>query len=244
MAELLSVQDIHRLIEQDCQKMGFFAYDSLETEEVDLKINEQIYAFIEAVIDISKGAKPKIGLEDGFQANQVSLDSLRTIHLKDVARTLESFDDGTKFPLPDDYLHHIKTKLTVTHECKNAAGNLEIVTITPPPTLRIGKSEVIDNMRASSFHKTKKESPLGEMVGNYIFVYTDSNFNVTGVKVDYIKRPAKVTYGKDEAGDYASGSSVQCDLPPTVLYMIANMTAVKILKVIETQQQKIVNLDN
>jgi hypothetical protein len=244
MAELLTVQDIHRLIEQDCQKMGFFAYDSLETEEIDLKINEQIYSFIEAVIDITRRNQPKIGVNEGFQANQVSLDSLRTIHLKDIPLTLDAFDDGMKFSLPDDYLHHIKTKLTIEYLCVDNDGKTVTKIITPPPSLRIGESQVIDNMRTSSFHKTVKESPLGEIVGNIVYIYTDSDFNLTNAKLDYIKRPAKVTYAKDIGGFYDHGNSVQCDLPPTALYMIINMTVVKILKVIETQQQKIVNLEN
>lgn len=247
MAVLLTVQDIHRLIEQDCQKMGFFAYDSLETEEVDLKINEQIYVFIEAVVDIVNKRVPKVGIDDGFQSSQVSLDSLRTIHVKDDNRTITVTGNQITYPLPEDYLHHIKTKLGITYTCTELNNKNVKVTVTktidPEPTLRIGESQNIDNMRASSFHKTKKESPLGEIVGELVYIYKTDDFTVASAKLDYIRRPAKVAYVKDGGGAYDPINSVQCDLPPTALYIICNMVAVKILKVIETQQQKIVNLE-
>lgn len=239
---LLSVLEMHRLIEQDVQKMGFFAYDSLETEEIDLKINEQIYAFIEAVLDVTQGRVPKIGVEEGFQKNQVSLDSLRTLHLKDQTTTLSTFTDGKKFDVDTNiYLHHIKTKLTVTYSCSEN-GSLVTKTLSPSPVLRVGESQHIDNMRRSSFHKTKKESPLGEIAGNTVYIYTDSSFNVTEAFIDFIKKPAKVTYAKS-GGNYDSNNSVHCDLPDSVHYMIVKMTVAKILKVIETTQQKIVNLE-
>ncbi len=164
MPALLSIQDMHRLIEQDLQKMSFFAYDNIESEEIDLKINEQIYAFIEAVVDLSKGRQPKITEADGFQANQVSLDSLRTIHSREASRALSNFSEGRKFTLPDDYLHHIKTKLEVTYTC-NEDGEEVTKTVTPFPTLRVGESQNIDNMRRSAFHKSVKDSPLGEIAG-------------------------------------------------------------------------------
>lgn len=239
---LLTIQDMHRLIEQDIQNMGFFAYDDLESEEIDLKINEQIYKFIEAVVDKSQGRRPRIGVNEGFQENQVNLDSLRTIHIRELSRTLTPITGvGAKFVLPDDYLHHIKSKVTVTYSC---VENKETVTktITPSPSIRIGESQNIDFMKRSAFHKTKKESPLAEIVNNEIFIYSNG-FNITEAYLDYIKRPAKVLYAKDGNGDYDSGNSVDCDLPDTVHYMIVDMTVKKILKVTEAQQQKIVNLE-
>lgn len=232
---------MHRLIEQDVQKMGFFAYDDLEPEEIDLKINEQIYAFIEAVVDVTKGRKPKIGIVEGFQEDQVSLDSLRTIHLKDTSMTLADFSDGEKFDLPTNYLHHVKTKLGITYTCIEG-GKSVTKTLVPKATLRLGESQNIEIMRRSSFYKTKKESPLGELVGSTVYIYEDSEFEITTAELDYIKRPAKVTYVKDGGGSYDPINSIQCDLPDTVLYTIVNMTVLKILKVIETKQQKIVNL--
>lgn len=233
---------MHRLIEQKVQKMGFFAYDDLETEEVDLKINEQIYNFIEAVVDITNGRKAKIGVEEGFQENQVNLDSLRTIHVKEESRVLSSFTDGKKFQLPDNYLHHIKTRLTVTYSC---VENKVIVskTVTPKPSLRVVATQDIDNMKLSHFFSSKKESPLGEIVGNHIYVH-ENNFTVTEAYLDYITRPTKVLYAKNIDGSYNSAGSTHCNLPDNVHYMIVNMTAIEIMKVIETPQQKIVNLNN
>jgi len=239
---LLTVLDMHRLVEQDLQKMGFFAYDDLETEEIDLKLNEQIYAFIEDTVAISKGKPPRLTIEDGFQANQVSLDSLRTIHSKDAPTVLTDFSEGRKFPLPNDYLHHIKTRLEVGYVC-NENGQELTKTVTPFPSLRVGETQHIDNMRRSAFHKSVKESPLGEIVGTDVYIYTDGNFLVNSAYLDYIRKPAKVLYAKDINGAYDSVNSIHCDLPDSVHYMIVNMTVIKIMKVIESSQQKIVNIE-
>lgn len=229
---------MHNLIEQDVQKMGFFVYDNLEPEEIDLKINESIYAFIEAVLDITKGKQPKIGLEDGFQVNQVSLDSLRTIHVKAAERTVATDSDGFFFLVPENYLHYIKAKLTVTYLC-NELNNKNVrvqvtKTLSPPPALRIGDTQVIDNMRRSAFHKTRKDSPLGEIADTQIYIYGDGIFTVTTAFLDYIRKPAKVSFA----------DPVHCDLPDSVQYMIKDIAVNKILKVIEAPQQKVVNLDN
>lgn len=243
MAALLNIQDMHRLIEQEIQKMGFFAYDDLESEEIDLQINNQIYEFIEAVLAVYRGQKPKIGVPEGFQADQVSLDSLRTIHVREELRPLNSVTgEGKRFDLPDNYLHHVKTKLTVTYSCVENKQTV-IKTVSPKPALRVAESQNIDIMKASSFYKSKKESPLGEIVGNRVFIY-ENGFTVTEAYLDYITRPAKVVYAKDINGDYTSVGSVDCNLPDSVHYTIVNMTAIKISKIIETPQQKIVNLEN
>lgn len=240
---LLTIQDMHRIIEQKIQKMGFFAYDDLESEEIDLKINEQIYNFVEAVVDITQGRKPnKTIINEGFQEDQVNLDSLRTLHVKDESRSLSSFSEGKRFTLPENYLHHIKTKLTISYNC---VENKQTVTktVTPKPSLRVVASQDIDNMKLSHFYKSKKDSPLGEIVGNYIYVH-ENNFTVTEAFLDYVTKPAKVLFAKDGNGDYDSNASIHCNLPDNVHYMIVNMTAIEIMKVIETQQQKIVNLQN
>jgi len=223
--------------------MGFFAYDDLESEEIDLQINNQIYEFIEAVVAVYKGQKPKVGVAEGFQADQVSLDSLRTIHVREENRPLTVVSgEGQKFDLPATYLHHIKTKLTVTYQCIENGQNVT-KTVTPKPALRIGNTQDIDTMKRSSFYKSMKESPLGEIVGDSVYIY-ENGFTVTGASLDYIKRPVKVLYNKDINGAFTPTGSFNCDLPDSVHYTIVKMTAIKIAKIIETPQQKIVNLEN
>lgn len=237
----LSILDMHRLLDQEIQTMGFFTSQGLETEEIDLQINAQIDNFVEAVVDKYKRRVPRIGVKEGFQVDQVRLDDLRTIHVKDASVSLSDYGSiGKKFDLPTDYSHHIKTRITYSLSCKT--GNVSS-TITGSSQLRIGESENIENMRVHPFYKTSKESPLAEIANNTVYIYTDG-FNITEAKIDYIKKPAVVVYGKDGGGNYDANASTDCDLPHTVHRTIIRMTAIHICSILESNQQKINNLQS
>lgn len=238
----LTILEFHRILNQELQSMGFFTSQGLETEEIDLQINAQIDLFVEAVVDKFRGRILKIGVEEGFQANQVRLDDLRTIHVKDFSRNLTPYDTnvGVKFDLPDDYSHHIKTKVTWSIPCKDEKGKNS--TLTGNSQIRISKTEDIEAARTDVFYKTTKESPLAEMAGNTVYIYTDGFSLGSTVKLDYIKKPVVVKYAKDGSGNYDAGNSVHCDLPHTVHRTIIKMTAIHISTIIESNQQKVQNL--
>lgn len=236
---LLNIQDMHTLIEQDVQKLGFYVYDDLETEEIDLQINRQTNKLIEGILDKYFGRSPKVGPEEGFQLDQVTLDNLRKQHVKDQVATLTTFDDGSKFDLPDNYSHYIKAKAIVSYSCRE---NKVTTTKTKTVKLRIGETLNIDAMREHPFFKTSKDSPLCEIANNSIYIYTDPKFTITDVKFDYIKKPIVVKYAKDVDGNYDPVNSVNSDLDDSLHYMLVDMTSIRIMKIIETQQQKIENI--
>lgn len=236
---LLSVKDIHTLIEQDVHNLGFYLYDDLETEEIDLQINRQIYKIVDGILDKYFGRIPKVGVEEIFQKNIVTLDNLKKQHVKNAPTTLTTISGGISFPLQDPYYHYIKAVATVTYSCKE---NGETITKTLYPKIRIGESENIDTMKTHNFHKTNKKSPLGEIAGDTVYVYTDGTFTITDVKLDYIKKPAKVVYGKDVDGNYDDATSTQCDLDDSLHYLVQEMTSIRVLKILEKGQQKIENI--
>lgn len=236
----LTILDMHRLLDQEIQSMGYLTYRGSESEEIDLQINTQIDNFVEAIVDKYKSKQARNGVKEGFQANQVRLDDLRTIHIKDLVRSSTPYgSDGVSFPLPDDYSHHIKTKVTWSIDC--IGEDKKKTTLTGLSQIRIAETEDIENMRVHPFYKTTKESPLAELVNNTVYVYTDG-FTITEVKIDYIKKPAVVKFGKDVGGNYDSGTSVNCDLPHTVHRTIIRNTAIHISSIIESNPQKIENL--
>lgn len=229
--------------------MGFFAYQGLDHSEIDLQINHQIDLFIEAVVDKYYGRELKIGVKEGFQEDVARLDNLRTLHVKNASVSLTTNPDGSTFPLPTDYSHHIKTKVIASYTCVDVTTNVnsgvtkKTITNTLTNQVRIGESENMENMRNHPFYKTRKESPLGEIANNIIQIYTDSSFNITQAFVDYIKKPAVVAYVEDINGNYDPLNSVTCDLPHTVHRIIVNMTVIAISKIIESNPQKIQNLE-
>ena len=232
---LLTIQDMHRLIEQDVQKMGMAAYKDFAPEELDLQINRQIYLLLDGILDKHFGRTIKIDEKQGFQVNQVTLDNLRHSH-KRVALTIQVFNNSRYAIIPEDYYHHIKTVVTIEYKCWE---NNKEVTHTKDVDLRIGKLE--NDLKNHPFHKSGRDSPLAEITNGGIF-FIEDGFITTKALFIYIVKPAKVKFGYDPVtGDYDPATSVHCSLDDTLHYMVVNMTSMKIMELIETNQQKIVN---
>lgn len=234
-----TIQDVHRLIEQGVQKMGFFAYKDLETEEIDLQINATIANLVNGILDKSFGRALKINEEQGFQKDQVTLDNLRALHVGNALMTLNSADvDQVAFTLPNNYLHYIKATVTLSYECyDNGVKKTE----TKKVDVRISPSQY--DLRNNPLYKTGIDSPLGEIIGSGVFIFKDSTFNITEARLTYIREPATVKYAKDIDGNYDSINSVQIDLDASLHQMIVDMTVIKISTILENPQQKIINME-
>jgi hypothetical protein len=57
---------------------------------------------------------------------------------------------------------------------------------------RLSSSEKISTLLVTPFVKPSAKSPISEVSGNKLTVYGDSSFIVTGVRVDYIKKPRRI----------------------------------------------------
>jgi hypothetical protein len=215
--------------------MGMAAYKDFAPEELDLQINRQIYFIVEGIVDKHFGRTIKVDEKQGFQSNQVTLDNLRFLQAG-AAPAVQVFNGKKYVIIPDDYYHHIKTTVTITYPCYE--DGKEIIH-TEDVDLRIGQLQY--DMKRHPFHKTGRDSVLGEITNGAMFI-EEGNFTVTKALISYIKKPAKVKFGYDPVtGDYDPATSVQCDLDDSLLYMLVNMTSTKIMELIETNQQKIVN---
>ena len=232
---LLTIQDMHRLIEQDVQKMGMAAYKDFAPEELDLQINRQIYFLVDGILDKHFGRTIKVDEKQGFQTNQVTLDNLRHLH-KRIALNIQTFDGQRYAVMPDDYYHHIKTTITIEYKCWE---NNKEVTHTEQIDLRIGQLEY--DLKNHPFHKSGRDSPLGEITNGALFIF-ENGFVVTKGLFIYIVKPDKVKFGYDPVtGDYDPATSTHCNLDDSLHYLVVNMTSTKIMELIETNQQKIVN---
>lgn len=231
---LLTIQDMHRLIEQDVQKMGMAAYKDFAPEELDLQINRQIYFLVEGILDRHFGRPLKVDERQSYDSNQVTLDNLRFLR-KTVIPTIESFNNNKFVRFPDDYYHHIKSTVTITYKCWE---NNKEVTHTKDVDVRVGQLQY--DVKNHPFHKTGRDSPLGE-INNGVLGFYEDGFTITQVVMNYLRQPAKVKFGYDVNGEYDPATSVHCNLDDSLHYLIVSLTSTKILELIETNQQKVVN---
>lgn len=236
----MDILNMHRVIEQKVQRLAFFAYKDLESEEVDIHINDQIDVLLHGIIDKFQGRELKIGTEQGFQQNQVSLDNLRTLHVKDETVVLSPGGDTDEviFTLPDTYYHYIKCTVKTSYPCTDDNG--EPSTSIQKVDVRIHNSQF--DLRNEPLYKTGVDSPLGEIAGNVMTIYKDNSFDIVDAKLSYIRKPAIVKFNKDVNGDYQEAGSVHCDLDSSLHQMLTAMTSLSIMKILEANQQKIVNL--
>lgn len=237
----MTVLDFHRIIEQDIQKMGFFAYADMETEEIDLQLNRQVDFLINGIIDKHFGRVLKINETQGFQKDQVSLDNLRTLHIRDLELALSEVPNKKELVcnLPNDYRHHIRSIAVIKYPCYNSNTKSQIdVTDTAPVIIQ----ESQNYLKNHPFYKSDIDAILGEMNMNVLSLYGAENLSLEKIYMSYIKEPAKITYVKTEDGDYDSINSIQCDLDNSLHAMLARMTSIEIMKIIESNPQKIVSM--
>ena len=233
----LTIQDMHRLVEQDVQKMGFAAYKDFETEEIDLQLNRQMYFLIDGILDKHFGRTLKVDEKQGFSINQVTLDNLRNIQIGYWPVVLQFDNDNTySYQLPANYYHFISSRIGISYKCWE---NDEEITHVDAVNVRVINSQ--NDFRSNPFYKTGRDSPTGELLNNTFFIFTDRTFTITHATLSYIRQPVNMFYAKDVNGEYDHNASSHCDLDASLHYMLVNMTSLKIQEIIESNQQKIVN---
>lgn len=58
---------------------------------------------------------------------------------------------------------------------------------------RLESSERIGNLQNTAFWKSSHLSPISELYGGYLKIYTDESFIVTKVRVNYVKKPRRMS---------------------------------------------------
>lgn len=237
----MDILQFHRIIELDLQKMGFFAYSDMESEEIDIQINRQIDFLINGILDKNFGRALKINEEQGFQKDQVTLDNLRSLHIRNSLLTIanNTADVESSCPLPVDYSHNIRSTVVITYFCydpdlKKQKEETEEI----PVILQESQYYLKDN----PLYKSAKDGILGEIVGDNLYLSGIAGVTFSKVKMSYIRKPAIVKYGKNVDGDYDASQSVQCDLDESLHQMLARMTSIEIMKIIESNPNKTVSM--
>ena len=237
----MNIQQMHILIDEGIQKLGYLNYRSLETEQIDLQINKQINRFIDNIVDIWKGARTT-GMKQGVQKSVPRLDDLRTLQVKNLEISLSNFGTHKQGSLPNYYRHYISFLCDISYQC---IENKVLITKTETnKNVRVVETQNLEYILSSAFYKPTKKSSVIDIAGNTVYLYNDGVFTHSKLFINYIKKPAVVLYNKDGNGDFTSTGSVDCDLPENTHYTIVDMTVKHIGKILESNPQKIVNLEN
>ncbi len=114
------IKEAHILIQQGLQDIGVFANSDALPEEVDIRINDEIWNVLEE--DFKPLNKPQ-----GFSSIQGNLDKYKDLLEKDVLLEVVKQDENYVATLPENYYHLVKDKSVVLYECTTCnvtSGNL------------------------------------------------------------------------------------------------------------------------
>lgn len=163
---------------------------------------------------------------EGFEQSQRVIDELRVLHEKNVevltkyAGIAKSgyYIDRASIPLNSMFI--ISTASNVIYPQDSSTINAGVA--GQQRSLANGttayKEFVVDNdfsqsddiysLLSDPFNTTKKTSPLTDINGDYINVYTDKTFFVDKIFINYIREPQKIQFIK--------GGNQNCELPDFV----------------------------
>jgi len=164
---------------------------------------------------------------EGFEQSQRLIDELRVLYVKDeeVATTysgeIKSGYYIDKALIPEYSMFVISTRSSVNYVQDPSAitNTIDQVRTIPFGTVSINlnvdndfsQSDDIYSLLSDPFNTTKKTSPLTDINGDYINVYTDKTFFVDKIFINYIREPQKIIFiDKDDGGNK------DCELPDFV----------------------------
>lgn len=238
---LLKVDKMHILVDQALQEISLFVNKSVEPEEVDLQLNRAMYDVIEAILDETKRARL---VSYGFEANQLSVDALRTIKVKNKeikGEDIKEVNDAYVVTLPDNYLHSLEGKASFTLPCYDATKE-ETVTKTVSSKVRVYSSNEID--KDHPFMKPTKESVIAEVVGNELHIIPFAKaISIEAAYLSYLKKPDVIKFAKDGNGEYDDTKSVHCELGDSTHYLVVDLAVAYLAKALGLPQNKINNFE-
>lgn len=82
-----------------------------------------------------------------------------------------------------------------------------------PVPARLVNSSKLSKLQGSAFHKSSKASPLATVQANTIKAYHDDSFIINGYKINYIRKPRKVSLNLNQSCDLPSSTHMKvCDM--------------------------------
>ena len=172
----MDIRSMHYDFKQKLNKVDSQLYRNFRVPEIDWKINEAYELYVKSI------AEPRHRNHLGFEVNQRTIDDLRTIVVNDISLALTVPVTGTPteilYNIPTEYMFYLSGKATLT---KGTCGT---------KTARIIIRQHDDRHEESPFDNSSYE--WGEVnarfVGNTLKIFTDGTFNISDIKINYIKK--------------------------------------------------------
>jgi len=214
-------RNMHYDFKVKINKIDSQKYRNFRVPEIDWKLNEAQDILIRLI------AFPRIFQGVSFEVNQRSIDDLRTIMVDNLSLSAQKVDNRYMFTLPNDYMHHVSSKILCTKgECsKYIRSNIvrhETEFETDTFTVSSFEWEEVNILFSSITTIPLPDAPTSVNL-SVIYAYTDDSFEISSMLLNYLRKP-KYIHSADDAvggtytlpdGTVLSGYQ-NCELPETL----------------------------
>jgi hypothetical protein len=191
----MTVKDFYINVEQNLQSIGMFAYGDILKEEMDIHVTTCLFAMIDSII-----TPPTQNL---FEVNQRFLDMLEPLYVTNselnvtqISSAPEPYYKADLTTLFPKYLHLLQDRSRVGIQCYVNGVSTYSYKINPN---RLTKISELSNVLSNSQSSTAVDQPVSNLADGILRVYYNG-FIITKVYIDYIKKPAKITYSTTKSG--------------------------------------------
>lgn len=207
----MNAREMHYDFKQKLNKVDSQKNRNLLVPEIDWKLCEAQDILVKVI------AQPRLASQLGFEANQRTIDDIRTIVVDQRPADylpVSSYDTSSFIvALPGDYWFLASAKVLATKgNCQDKILSTRLV-------------QHNDEHEASPFDRSSFEWRIANIRFNKegIRVFTDGTFTVTKLGLEYLKRPRRIHNAQDyQGGTYtaldgtALTGSQDCELPEAV----------------------------
>lgn len=234
----MTIEEMHIGIELGLNELGAIgSYDGMTPEEVDFFINKVVSRKVNSLL-----SKERDTLRLGFQGDQKRLDDIRTIvevnYEADVETPLDPSLSYVFIELPDTYRNLINVRVrlydlvcsgdkeycieslstdTPISDKTRFQKNCKLKEIPARPI----RQNIAHDTNRNPHTKSTEESPIVTVNGNLLQIFQNESYIVSGVVMDYIRKPSEVSLI----------SNIDCDLADHVHNEIIDEVVNHILEV-------------
>lgn len=217
------IQQLHYELKLELNKIDSNDRPDLLPAEIDAYLNRGIWRWF---VSRYGSEKPK----KGFETNQLRISNLASLHVKSpelqVAITPTSLGSGIYevklSSLTYDYFVLTRARTDITKSnCTHSKDTVKIVETDDDNTIRFLKPSFIWKRVNARFGKSSDGT-----ANQSIYFDTGSDFTISSVYLDYIKKPNQVflgTYDRTNIGLGSALTAVECDIDSNFHYEIVSM---------------------
>tara|TARA_R100001510_G_C7654360_1_gene213007 strand:+ start:1228 stop:1920 length:693 start_codon:yes stop_codon:yes gene_type:complete len=225
----MTIQEMHRAVDQGLQKVASSVYDYFLPQEVDFWLNRAQDRYIKERLHPVSDPKRL-----GFSKTVKRLDDLRMLITADYTDSVNpsTTAEFIDFDLPIDYQHLVNARVSVRIDTCGTAPTASSTLVTRE--LRIGEQDKFYAQQHNPFAKSSKDYPTAIIFDEEVRVFQEpEKFILETLTLDYLRIPVQMELS----------SSVNCELADHTHHEIVDVAVKNIIEAIESPRYQTTSIE-